>query len=131
MTFKEAGLFFFQIEYKNRETGKFQYSHHQAISVQPHLNGKTLSELKMLSVVTRRMGKLNRWPLILDEAISDGFNAINFSPFQELNAESSMRSTFSISNFNQVSDYFFDNPKSFSKQHKTSKVKDTFKELQD
>lgn len=50
--FDEAGLYYFQIEYQNRENGKYQYTQHQAINVMPSIKNRSLSEMKMLSVVS-------------------------------------------------------------------------------
>ena len=67
----------------------------------------------MMSVVSKCIGKIERWPLVFKDIIEDGFKAIHFTPVQESGGS---RFHFSISNFNQVSDEFFENPKSLSKE---------------
>jgi len=52
-------------------------------------------ELRIISVLSRCLGRLQRWPKVL-KAISDqGFNAVHFTPIQEYGMS---RSQYSLAN---------------------------------
>ena len=48
------------------------------------LNGGTVEckQLSIQTVMSRQLGKLNRWSDVLENASELGYNAIHFTPFQ-------------------------------------------------
>lgn len=77
----------------------------------------------MLSVVSRCLGKMNRWQEVFDNIAEDGYNAIHFTPIQQYGGSGSH---YSISNFDQIDDYYFEKPESLNKAQKLQQLSDSF-----
>ena len=51
----------------------------QYIVVEPNA-GIKLTEMKMVTLISRCVGKFERWPLFLSSVAETGYNAIHFAP---------------------------------------------------
>jgi hypothetical protein len=48
------------------------------MTVEPNFGGKNLSEMKLLTVISRCIGDFKRWPEFFETI--DGYNALHFAP---------------------------------------------------
>lgn len=82
--FDVSGSFFVQIVYED-DKGQVAYSPPQYINVEPvmvannqEIRGK---ELSVLTVMSRCLGKMSKWPKVINNIKDCGYNAIHFAPF--------------------------------------------------
>jgi len=82
--FFESGSFFVQIAYET-ENGMTKFTEPQYINVEPvmSLRGKNIrsKELNLMTVMSRCLGKMDRWPQVIQNQKELGYNAIHFTPF--------------------------------------------------
>lgn len=85
------------------------YTKPMYINVDPQLtiNGEKIEckQLSLLTVMSRQLGKIQRWPQVLQNAAELGYNAIHFTPFQVYGESFSH---YSIADQTEVDDYFFE-----------------------
>ena len=116
--FAESGSFFVQIAYEDvlRE-GEVAYSPPQYINVEPVMtaNSRVIrgKELSVLTVMSRCLGKMSRWPAVLRNARELGYNAVHFAPFQKYGQS---YSHYSLADQTTVDDCFFESPASMTRQ---------------
>ena len=82
--FFESGSFFVQIAYQDATSGETRCTKPQYINVEPvmNLNGKPVrsKDLNLLTVMSRCLGKMDRWPEVIKNQKDLGYNAIPFTP---------------------------------------------------
>jgi len=118
------GSFFFQIKYKNKENAQHVTKPDWIIA---HPNKGLPSEsMILLSVLTRCLGKLDRWIDVLAPQAKIGYNAIHFMPMQEYAESGSM---YSLKNHLTVDDWYFDNPEEIPYADRLEKLKTVVSEL--
>ena len=82
--FEISGSFFVQIVYQDSQ-GQAQFTDPQYVNVEPVMTANNQEvrgkELSVLTVMSRCLGKLSRWPAILKNVRECGYNAVHFAPF--------------------------------------------------
>jgi len=89
VSFNECSSYFIQIQYQDESDQNVKkYSEPSYINVQPNLKvGKlnneviNLNSIRMITVVSRCLGKVDRWPKVFTNIHELGYNAIHFTPF--------------------------------------------------
>jgi len=61
-------------------------------------------EISLITVMSRCLGKMERWPDLLKNIKELGYNAVHFTPFQQYGAS---YSHYSLADQTTVDDYFF------------------------
>jgi hypothetical protein len=111
MLFDESGSFFVQVAYKD-DHDEEAFTPPQYINVEPLLsiNGRPVrpKELSIITVMSRCLGKMDRWNDVLRAQGELGYNAVHFAPFQQYGES---HSHYSIANQLTVDDCYFATPK--------------------
>ena len=83
--FFESGSFFVQIAYEDGVTGVQRYTNPQFINVEPVMKLKNrdvrCKELNLMTMMSRCLGKMDRWAEVIQNQKEIGYNAIHFTPF--------------------------------------------------
>eukprot|EP01091_Cochliopodium_minus_P012931 TRINITY_DN4039_c0_g1_i1.p1 TRINITY_DN4039_c0_g1~~TRINITY_DN4039_c0_g1_i1.p1 ORF type:complete len:1528 (+),score=372.55 TRINITY_DN4039_c0_g1_i1:37-4584(+) len=118
------GVFTFYFEHELNKGKEIKYS----FLVPPKLmiNGKQLPLdcVKIQTVLSKCMGKLERWEKILAKSSDYGYNMIHFTPINELGSSNSAYSLKEKS----IDNRYFDK-QNLTENEKYSKFEDTFKKL--
>jgi glycogen debranching enzyme len=64
-------------------------------------------ELSVLTVMSRCLGKMSRWPAILKNVRECSYNAVHFAPFQKYGESFSH---YSIADQTTIDDIYFESP---------------------
>jgi hypothetical protein len=83
--FAESGSFFVQLAYEDEIDPKvIHYTQPQYINVEPRMKARGLEirskELALMTVMSRCLGKMSRWPQVLKNVRELGYNAVHFTP---------------------------------------------------
>ena len=70
--FKNSGCLSVQVKHDEGITESF------FMTVEPNFGGKNLSEMKLLTVISRCIGDFKRWPEFFESI--NGYNALHFAP---------------------------------------------------
>jgi hypothetical protein len=123
--FDVSGSFFVQIEYE-APAGGVAFSDPQYINVEPIMRANTRTirgkELSLLTVMSRCLGKMSRWPAVLRNVRELGYNAVHFAPFQKYGES---YSHYSIADQTTVDDHYFESPASMAAQQRLAELKGT------
>ena len=124
--FSESGSFFVQLAYADELDPKVtRFTQATYINVEPvmALNGKRVrcKELSLMTVMSRCLGKMDRWPGVLQNALELGYNAIHFTPISKYGHSFSH---YSIADQTTVDDYYFDSPDLLSKAQRLAMLKE-------
>lgn len=108
--FTESGSFFVQIAYDDPASPEGEnYTKPMYINVDPQLTIKgeriQCKQLSLMTVMSRQLGKLKRWPQVLQNAVELGYNAIHFTPFQVYGESFSH---YSLADQTEIDDFFFE-----------------------
>jgi glycogen debranching enzyme len=125
--FDVSGSFFVQIVYEDeRPGGGVAYSSPQYINVEPVMTANSRlirgKELSLLTVMSRCLGKMSRWPAVLRNVRELGYNAVHFAPFQ---AYGESYSHYSLADQTTVDDQYFEAPASMSRRQRLAELKGT------
>lgn len=104
--------------------GEEKFTSPQYINVDPalNLNGKIVraKELSIITVMSRCLGKIDRWVEVLRNQRQLGYNAVHFTPFQVYGESFSH---YSLANQMEIDDYFFENASSVPHSSRIESVK--------
>ena len=84
--FGESGSFFIQVAYEDQVGNEIEkYTKPMWINVEPvmHIPRTQIKckEISLMTVMSRCLGKLDRWPDVLKNVRELGYNAVHFTPF--------------------------------------------------
>ena len=87
-------------------------------------NARTIrgKELSLLTVMSRCLGKMSRWPAVLRNVRELGYNAVHFAPFQQYGES---YSHYSIADQTTVDDHYFEAPASMPREQRLAELKGT------
>lgn len=123
LRFRYPGSFFYQIEYHQPDENVTRHTKPEYILVHPA--GIVPGGMVLLSVLTRCLGKLARWPLVLGRQAKLGYNTIHFMPVQQYGTSGSM---YSIRGHHTVDDWYVEDPK-MPAEKRMALLADTVKRL--
>lgn len=86
--FEYSGSFFVQLAYQDEVDPEVErYTEAQYINVEPVMSaggrGIRGKELSLMTVMSRCLGKMSRWPQVLNNIQELGYNAVHFTPIQQ------------------------------------------------
>lgn len=120
------GVFFFQFKYNGN-----QYTTPQYIQVDPDIkiNGEpsNINSLRILTVLSRSLGKLERWQEFVTRQQKLGYNAIHLTPIQTYGES---MSHYSLANQIEIDNWFYDEEDNLSAEDKFEKLKFIINNLQ-
>lgn len=119
------GVFFFQFKYGNK-----LYTEPQWIQVDPELNtintSINVNSLRILTVLSRSLGKFERWEEFIITQKELGYNAIHLTPIQTYGKSGSH---YSLANQLNIDDWFVNDPKT-TREERFEKLKYHVSKLQ-
>ena len=125
VTLNYPGVFFFQFRYSSN-----LYTDPQYIQVDPDLQNDhtnlNINSLRIMTVLSRWLGKLERWESFVKAQQKLGYNAIHFTPIQEYGGSFSH---YSLANQLTIDDWYFDD-KDLTPKQRLTKLKYTINKLQ-